>query len=207
MAPVGPSLSEALSAADPSPSASSASASASAGPYAADGARVSTLVNAHHAFVWRSIRRLGVVQGDVDDAVQKVFLVASRKLAAIGPEQERSFLFSAAVRIASNARRSQARTRHDGVDDLDAYESAAASPEASTADRELLDRLLEPLPLEIRSVFILFELEQLTTQEIGELLEIPTGTAASRLRRARELVDEAISRLNARAQREDGGGR
>ena len=38
---------------------------------------------------------------------------------------------------------------------------------------------------ELRRVLVLFEIEELTSQQIAELLEIPLGTAKSRLRRAR----------------------
>ena len=41
------------------------------------------------------------------------------------------------------------------------------------------------MPLELKAVFILFELERMTTTEVAEVLGIPRGTAASRLRRAR----------------------
>jgi RNA polymerase sigma-70 factor (ECF subfamily) len=48
--------------------------------------------------------------------------------------------------------------------------------------------------MDLRSVFVLFEIEELSTQEIAVLLGIPTGTAASRLRRAREEFDRLLAR-------------
>ena len=62
-------------------------------------ARLHALLASHHAFVWRSLRRLGVPDGDVDDASQQVFLVAHRRLAQIAPESERSFLFQTAAMV------------------------------------------------------------------------------------------------------------
>jgi RNA polymerase sigma-70 factor (ECF subfamily) len=49
-------------------------------PYPSDDARLARLVQDHHVFVWRSLRRLGVPVADVDDATQKVFLIAARRL-------------------------------------------------------------------------------------------------------------------------------
>ncbi len=69
--------------------------------------RFRALVDRHFEFVWRSVRRLGVPPGDADDAAQEVFVVAARKLDALEPERERSFLFGTAVRVASTRRRTR----------------------------------------------------------------------------------------------------
>jgi RNA polymerase sigma-70 factor (ECF subfamily) len=101
------------------------------------------------------------------------------------------------MRVAANERRGQSRRRSAGPEPLDALTSAAPSPEQTTADRHMLDAVLEPLPIELRSVLVLFELEGMTSDEIAEMLELPTGTVASRLRRGRELALAAAKRLRA----------
>jgi len=58
--------------------------------------------------------------------------------------------------------------------------------------------VLDELPLEERAVFVLFELEELSVPEIAELCALKVGTAASRLRRAREAFRAATQRLRAR---------
>jgi len=70
--------------------------------------------------------------------------------------------------------------------------------------RELLDEALDALDVELRSVFVLFELEDLSTADVSELLEIPPGTVASRLRRARVRFYERIEILRNRVA--SGGG-
>jgi hypothetical protein len=55
------------------------------------------------------------------------------------------------------------------------------------------------MPLDLRTVFVLFELEEMPTQEIATVLDLPTGTVASRLRRAREEFQKLVRRLQARA--------
>jgi RNA polymerase sigma-70 factor, ECF subfamily len=57
--------------------------------------------------------------------------------------------------------------------------------------RAALDAILAAMPLELRAVFVLYELEQLTMAEIAALLELPPGTVASRLRRARPTAGAA----------------
>lgn len=161
-------------------------------------ARLHEVVVREHAFVWRSLRRLGVHEGDVDDAVQKVFLVAARLLGPVPPSRERAFLFATSMRVASNERRGEARRRSAGPTPLDALTSDDPSPETVAHNRALLDRLLEPLPLDLRSALVLYELEQLTVDEIAELLDVPVGTVASRIRRAREQVLQSKKRMHAK---------
>jgi RNA polymerase sigma-70 factor (ECF subfamily) len=60
------------------------------------------------------------------------------------------------------------------------------------------------MPLELRAVFVLFELEQIKVAEIATMLGIPEGTAASRLRRAREHFQDAVRRLEARRGFDEG---
>lgn len=150
--------------------------------------RLRNLVQVHHAFVWRALRRLGVPHGDVDDGVQKVFLIASRKLGNIKRGCERSFLYQTALRVASDRRRTERRRREVDVSHAAVVEDPGPRPDELVElrrMRERLDVVLEGMPLDLRAVFVLFELDQSTLTEISELLGIPRGTAASRLRRAR----------------------
>ncbi|MBS2018333.1 MAG: sigma-70 family RNA polymerase sigma factor [Deltaproteobacteria bacterium] len=161
-------------------------------------ARLRRLFEQHFDFIWRSLRRFGLNDDRADDAAQQVFLVASRKLDAIAQESERSFLFGTALRVASDIRRS-AHVRREiahaevGVD-LDGGPRPDELLDQRRA-RDLLDRVLDEMELEMRTVFVLYEIEEMTTSEIASLLEIPHGTVASRLRRAREDFEARIQRV------------
>jgi RNA polymerase sigma-70 factor (ECF subfamily) len=163
--------------------------------------RFRALVETHYDFVWRSLRGLGVAHGWVEDAAQHVFFVASQKIAEIAIGKERSFLFGTVVGVAANARRAQAALRE--VSDEDVILDVAdehRDPEEEVARREqcrILEAVLDAMPDDLRVVFVLFELEGLSSIEIGSLLQIPTGTAASRLRRAREDFQARIARAHA----------
>jgi RNA polymerase sigma-70 factor (ECF subfamily) len=163
--------------------------------------RIRHMFDSHYDFVWRSLRRLGVPNAHVDDAAQDVFVVASRKLAAIEPGRERAYLFGTATRVAADARRSQARRREDAGDPAEAFAHIAASDPAPDAlveqkrARALLDRAIDELAEDVRPVFVLFELEGLTMSEIAECLDLPAGTVASRLRRARDSFRSIVSAL------------
>jgi RNA polymerase sigma-70 factor (ECF subfamily) len=163
--------------------------------------RVAGLVREHYGFVWRLLRRLGLREGDADDAAQQVFLVAVDRLAGVERERERSFLYGVALNVGSRARRSEQRRREEPLEA--AGEGVAGEPSAEQLlerrqARDALDALLAEMPDELRVVFVLFELEELSTPQIAEICAIPVGTAASRLRRAREDFEERVARLEAR---------
>lgn len=173
-----------------------------------DGAsRLRAAFDTHYNFVWRSLRRLGVWPGSVDDAAQEVFMIFSRKVDLVTPGAEKSYLFGTALRVASDTRRAQSRRDHGNDAALDRAADPSPTPDAALGDaraRALLQQILDDLPLELRAVFVLVELENLSAPEVAQTLEIPAGTVASRLRRARELFSAAAQRLQATARREGG---
>lgn len=154
-------------------------------------------------FVWRLLRRLGVEPGRTDDEAQRVFLIADKKLGLVAPDAERSFLIGVVLRVAVNARRSQQRQREDCQGELlDRFLDPAPTQEElldMKRRRELLDRLLDELSFEQRTVFVLGELEGMSREEISRHLELPLGTVASRLRLARQHFHRQVARLKARA--------
>jgi RNA polymerase sigma-70 factor (ECF subfamily) len=178
-------------------------------------ARLRAIVHEHLGFLWRSLRRLGVTERDVDDAAQRALGVLSRRVSEIDHGRERAFLFQTALRIAAEWRRSRRRDRL--ALDPDAIEHLADSaplPDESIARRQrraLLDEILDAMEMDVRAVFVLFELEQMTTNEISALLGIPAGTVSSRLRRGREEFHDIARRVRAQhdfaARRTPQGGR
>ncbi len=152
-------------------------------------ARFALLVREHHPFVWRSARRLGVSLADVDDVVQEVFLLVARKLDVI--ENERGYLFQTCAYVAGHVRRVAQRRREVRDDDrVNAMVDERATPERNAENaeaREQLEIILESMPDDIRSAFVLFELEGFKITEIAEITSAPMGTVGSRIRRGREI--------------------
>jgi RNA polymerase sigma-70 factor, ECF subfamily len=179
-----------------------------AGLAGADQRRFHEMVTGQLDFIWRCLRRMGIPAGDVDDAAQQVFLVASSKLSSIAPGSERSFLFATASRIAANARRAVHR-RDEAHRHLAHHDPEhTPSPEELTDQlraRALMDRVLVDMPEELREAFVLFELEELSVSEVAEILAVPIGTVGSRLRRAREDFQERVHRRKASAEFRKGG--
>ena len=67
---------------------------------------------------------------------------------------------------------------------------------------QLCDLVLSKVDSDLVEVFVLYELEGLTSPEIAELLQIPLGSVASRLRRAREQFRSAAARVETSLKKE-----
>jgi RNA polymerase sigma-70 factor (ECF subfamily) len=163
--------------------------------------RISGLMRAHFALVWRYLRRLGLTEADADDAAQQVFMTVLRKLDAIDNGKERAFLLSVSLRVAADARKARRRRRTDPDANPDDVVDPAPNPEAALERRracDLFDQMLEALDEEARAVFVLYEVEHLTMREIAEVLSTRPGTVASRLRRARKEFQATVERYRAR---------
>jgi RNA polymerase sigma-70 factor (ECF subfamily) len=181
--------------------AQSGATAEAAGPKASSAPSIERLFEQHYASIWRLLRRFGVRPAQLDDAAQEVFWVAARRLNDVRSGSEQAFLYGVALRVASNLVRRRereptraelegmARLADDGPSPEEALEQARA--------RELLDLVLDHLPLELRTVLVLFELEGLEVRQIAELEQIPVGTASSRLRRAREEFSLVARRVRA----------
>jgi RNA polymerase sigma-70 factor (ECF subfamily) len=173
-----------------------------------EGARTSSssdvraLVDEYFGFIARSLRRLGVPELDLDDAAQQVFLVAATKIDRIVAGNEKAFLFGIGLRVASQSRRaSRRRVAGEGAAAAESMTSIAVTPEQIAAEhqaRALLDEILDAMPENVRAVFMLFELEELTMAEIAKILQVPPGSVASRLRRGREIFHDQAARLRSR---------
>jgi RNA polymerase sigma-70 factor (ECF subfamily) len=161
------------------------------------------LFGTYYAAVWRLLRRFGVPYAQLDDAAQEVFWVAARRFADIEAGREKAFLYGVALRVASNElRRAQASLQVTSPlsELLPELRDLAPTPEESLEQRRalaLLDAVLGRLPIELRTVLVLFELEGLEVSKIAEIEGIPLGTASSRLRRARQEFSAIAKRTRA----------
>jgi RNA polymerase sigma-70 factor (ECF subfamily) len=165
-----------------------------------DRGRLERIFNAHHASVWRALRRRGLSAEAAEDATQETFLLAAERLDDIRPESERSFLIATALRVAHTLGRKT--VRWELTEDMDQRLSDRRDTSDERADMQLCDLVLSKVDADLVEVFVLYELEGLTSPEIAELLQIPVGSVASRLRRAREQFRSAAARIEKSLQKE-----
>jgi RNA polymerase sigma-70 factor (ECF subfamily) len=160
-------------------------------------AELRAVVDAHFDFIWRLLRRMGLPPADADDETQHVFMTAMEKFDRVAPGSERTFLYGVALRVLANARRKRHRRREDALESAPAPRDSGQLPDGaleSARTRDELDSLLAELPDELRRVLVLTALDELSMAEVAVLEGIPSGTVASRLRRARALFREKLAR-------------
>ena len=160
----------------------------------------------HLAFVWRSVRRLGVPEGMVDDVVQDVFVIAYRRLPDFaGMSSVKTWLFAILRRVVRDRKRTHVRTHPPSAIPVDEImDSSSSTPHDSLEKREgmlLVHRLLENLSDDKREVFILAALEEMTAPEIAAATSTNLNTVYARLRSAREDFRLALARWHARHAR------
>jgi RNA polymerase sigma-70 factor (ECF subfamily) len=167
---------------------------------AADRARLERMFVAHHALVWRTLRRRGLDADAAADVTQQTFLVAAERLADIHFDSERAFLVGTALRVARAYGRTRVRWQLDA--DMDQRAAEGRSAAENRAAIQLLDMALSKVDADLVEIFVLFEVEGLSSPEIAALMEIPLGTVASRLRRAREQFRAVVGRIQLGLERE-----
>jgi RNA polymerase sigma-70 factor (ECF subfamily) len=165
---------------------------------------VTSIHAAHAPMVWANLQRLGVRPADLDDMLQEVFVVVHQRLQTYdGSAPIASWLFGICLRVASTYRRSAYVRREQPVDAVpdEPGRVGSASPEeaASAAQRRAqLREVLDEMELEKRAVFVAFEIDELTCEQIAGSLGVPVGTVYSRLHAARKDFQRALGRWKAR---------
>jgi RNA polymerase sigma-70 factor (ECF subfamily) len=178
-------------------------------PRSPESVNIEDLYREHAATVARWATRLGGPDIDPEDVVHEVFLVAHRRLGEFrGEAKPATWLFRTTDLIVRSHRR-KARLRallrrsvaHEGNG---AYGgSSAISPVEDLIERQRarsVYRALESLDDKYRSVFVLFEIEGLSGDEIAALTGIKVATVWVRLHRARERF---VRRIHALAMNEE----
>lgn len=154
-------------------------------------------------FVWRSLQRLGVRPADLEDVFQEVFIVVHKRLHTFdGSAALTTWLFGICLRVAAGHRRRAWFRREVPTDDasMPAPDTHGKSPEdalAAAQAQRAVRRALDEMDLEKRAVFVMFELDEMPSEEIASVLGVPVGTVWSRLSSARKQFEKIVARQRA----------
>lgn len=163
------------------------------------------LYHRHGAEIRQALSRLAP-DLDADDLLQEVFLTAVRKVDDFArSDHGLAWLYGVAVKIAANRRKTARLRKLLGLRRPDAETVVVDSPARTREQRDaqvMLARALETLSAAKREVFVLFELQGLSGEQIAAAMEIPVKTVWTRLFHARREVATAVdASLQAEARR------
>jgi RNA polymerase sigma-70 factor (ECF subfamily) len=167
-----------------------------------------TLIERYQQPVYNLVVRLMRDPGDACDVVQEVFLKVFRRIGSFrGDSKLRTWIYRIAVNEAHNHCRWNGRHRGqevglEGSDEARSYRDTLPahgdSPYDYVLDREkhhLVEAALAGLNPTYRSVVVLRDIEDLSYEEIAEILQLPLGTVKSRILRGRDTLRKELERL------------
>jgi len=130
---------------------------------------------------------------EAEDLVQETYAKALRGFSSFRPGTNFRAWMYRILRNAFLSSRSglKATAVFDEEDPDNVVQAGSPTPESvliENANRELVQRALEGLPVHFREILLLCEVEEMSYQEIAEALSIPPGTVMSRLFRARKAL-------------------
>ena len=139
------------------------------------------------------------VNSGIDDLIQRTFLACIEgKDRFRGESSFRTFLFAVAHNVLSKHYRSK-RRHGDRIDfGVTSVYDLAPSPSVIIAqhnEHRVLLQALRRIPLDHQIVLELYYWERLTAPEVARVLDVPEGTARTRIRRAKQLLEEQMKRL------------
>jgi RNA polymerase sigma-70 factor (ECF subfamily) len=157
-----------------------------------DSADFGALYAEHFRAVWRTLQRLGVHPGSVDDATQEVFVTAWKKWSEFeGRSTQRTWLLGIAIRVASDTRRKQRPTEEVSPQ----LPMAGPGPEAAASSKEVgrrVEQLLAKLDPERREVLLLVDVEGYSVPEVATATGVNLNTLYTRLRAARQQFEDLV---------------
>lgn len=146
-----------------------------------------------HQRVYRLLVRM-VGRNDADDLLQQVFLQVFRTLSQFsGQSRFETWLYRVSVNESLQHLRKQRRRRWVSLEGD--FMDRQPDQERDFDHKELMEHALARLEPELRSLFLLREVEKQSYAEIAAALQIPEGTVASRLSRARQLLKQYLVEL------------
>lgn len=143
------------------------------------------------------LRRLGVAEREVEDVAQDVFTVIHRQLPGFrGDSAVKTWVCGITLRVArSHLRLARVRRVFLGAPPVEPSRPATQHDSALLNERvQQLQRALDELPEEQRRVFVLYELEDLSMEEIARLIGCTEKTAYTRLYAARAKIEKSLRR-------------
>lgn len=164
-----------------------------------DAAALGTLFDRYHVPVYRFLSRyLGADRPDLDDLVQATFLEVMRSSAKFQRKSAvRTWVFGIAANLARHHIRGEVRRRAAFETVRRGVPPSSARPDDAAERQQMMARLgeaLGELPHDLRTAFVMCELEEIPGVEVARVLGIREGTLWRRLHDARQRLRGALEK-------------
>jgi RNA polymerase sigma-70 factor (ECF subfamily) len=151
------------------------------------------IMGEHLSFVWRTLKRHGVRESDLEDQSQEVFLIVHTKLSEFrGDSALRTWIYGIAMRVAAGYRR-KAHVKRESVMPAAPEQAMAAVQERLVEEKRAMTRLqalLDAVEPQKREVFVLYEVEELPMAEVAKAVGCPLRTAYAWYQQVRDHVQK-----------------
>ena len=155
---------------------------------AGDAETTEIFVLTHYTSLCRFMRHLTRQIEDAEDLTQQAFIKAKQQIASYhGRASLRTWLYRVALHEYTHWKRKQRRTH--SLDLAPAHHEAGYE---ACLEAEALLNALAQLPETHRTVFLLFEVQDLSVEEVASVLGLPQGTVKSRLFNARQKLSQIL---------------
>jgi RNA polymerase sigma-70 factor (ECF subfamily) len=145
-----------------------------------DQTAVGCLIARHRNRLVRTASNLLRDRHEAEDVAQEAFLKAFREIGKLRDDRAFSgYLYRICVRLCMDRLRLKRA-------ELVEFDSAQPHQGGTVENRVVIEKLLTQLPTELRTTLVLREMEQLSYEEVAEMMHVPVGTVRSRLHTARE---------------------
>ena len=156
------------------------------------------LVETYREQVYRIALRMCSNAADADEAAQEAFLAAWKGLPNFrGDSQFSTWLYQLTTHAAIDLmRREKRQIAADDITEVSAADPAPSPQQQAeqSEQREIVRDAILQLAPEQREVVVLRFMEELSYEEIGAVLKLPSGTVKSRLNRAKAQLKEILSK-------------
>ncbi|MBN1960641.1 MAG: sigma-70 family RNA polymerase sigma factor [Deltaproteobacteria bacterium] len=170
---------------------------------------ITALYKQYSAFIARIIRQFTGEGPHVEDILQATFICAFKKMHTFeGRSSVQTWLYSIAANLCKRHHRSNFRFLQfrkklvSTIKTIDTISANSDNPARNLQNKEMVQTvfaILDKMPFKLREVFILFEFEQYSGEEIANLVNVPPATIRTRLFHAhklfKNLFDKEMKRL------------
>jgi RNA polymerase sigma-70 factor (ECF subfamily) len=141
---------------------------------------LSMLIARHRSRLVRTASNLLRDRHEAEDVAQEAFLKGFREINKLREDRAFSgYLYKICVRLCMDRLRLKRA-------ELTEFDSVQPHEGGNVENRVVIAKLLAQLPYELRTTLVLREMEQLSYEEVADVMHVPIGTVRSRLHTARE---------------------